>query len=85
MPGNPEPMTEATFRQMLGEFARDVTDAVARLEAQVFNLSQALAEKEHGIDTVRSACQWAGANLASFAGEHHPYDALMQAYKARQH
>lgn len=80
-----EPMTEAKFRQMLGEFAMDVTDAIARLEVQVFNLSQALAEKDHGIDTVRAACVWAGPNLASFAGEHHPYDALMQAYKARAH
>ncbi len=77
-------MSEAQCRDMLAQFARDIAEAMQRLEVQVLNLSQALAEKEHGTAAVKAACQWAGDSLGNYAAEAHPYDVLMQTYKASQ-
>ncbi len=55
---------------------------LAEMDVTILNLSQALAEKDHGEDTVKSACEWAGPRLQTFAAYRHPYEALVQTYKA---
>jgi hypothetical protein len=78
----PKSVTQDEFKAVLGSFAKAFDDRLTEMEGQVLSLSQALAEKEHGTEAVRAACKWAGPRLQEYAAEHHPYDALMQAYLA---
>jgi hypothetical protein len=55
---------------------------LAQLENALLNLSQVLAEKEHGVETVRAACAAAGADLGKFASDPHPYDSVVQWHQA---
>ncbi len=56
---------------------------LVQLENALLNLSQVLAEKEHGAETVRAACQAAGAELGKFAQDPHPYDSVVQWHQTR--
>jgi hypothetical protein len=54
---------------------------IAYLENRIFDLSQTLAEKEHGRDVVKAAvleAQKQSGLMETFARSPHPFDELMQ-------
>jgi len=57
---------------------------VMKLDSRIYDLSQALAEKEHGADAVANAITLASSQpglMETFANTPHPFDELMQWFK----
>lgn len=65
-----EPTQEQQAIMMLGR-------RIEWLENALLNLSQALAEKEHGPEAVHAAQVAAGEQLHKFMQDPHPYDSLV--------
>lgn len=66
----PEPTQEQQAIMILGR-------RIEFLENALLNLSQALAEKEHGPEAVQAAQIAAGESLHKFMQDPHPYDSLV--------
>lgn len=72
----------AMLATIVSEQFRMMTVRIQALETDLLNLSQAMAEKEHGKERVSNAIALAKAEdkLKDFCAKPHPYDELVSWY-----